>query len=72
MDAIANLVGAVVWTVVSVLGPPTIMLLILRAFIPALGNPLWRGWCQLVIWLIVGPIRLVRLLVREAIGRRGR
>jgi hypothetical protein len=72
MDHIANFVGGVVWTVVSVLGPPTVVLLLLRRFVPALGNPLWRVWCRLLTWLIVGPIRLVRLLVREAIGHRGR
>lgn len=72
MHYITDFLGAVFWTVVSVIGPPTVMLLLLRHFMPSLGNPLWRGWCQLLTWLVVGPIRLVRLLVREAIGRRGR
>ncbi len=57
-------------TVGSVLLPPTFLLLLLKMFVPAIGTPLWRAWGQLITWLIVTPIRLVRLLVREAFGRR--
>lgn len=71
MDLLANAVSGVFWSLVSVLAPPTILLLVLRQFLPALGDPLWRGWCQLLAWLVIGPIRLIRLLFREATGRRG-
>lgn len=68
VDAINHLIVGVV----SLLIGPTIVLLLLKVFLPALGNPLWRGYCQLLTWLVVGPIRLIRLLVREAMGRRHR
>jgi hypothetical protein len=67
---ITDFLSAVLWAAVSVFGPPTVMLLVLRHFMPALGNPLWRGWCRLLTWLVVAPIRLTRLLIREARGRR--
>ncbi len=71
MDQLANAVSEVVWGLVSILAPPTLLLLVLRRFMPVLGEPLWRMWCQLLAWLVIGPIRLIRLLVREALGRRG-
>ena len=70
MHYITDLLSTVLWAAVSILGPPTVMLLLLRHFMPMLGNPLWRGWCRLLTWLAAAPIRLIRFLVREVFGRR--
>jgi len=72
LQSISDAVGGVVLSVVSVLLGPTIVLLLVKRFMPIVGNPLWRGYCQLLAWLIIGPIRLIRLLGREAMGRRHR
>jgi hypothetical protein len=69
MQSIANAVSALLVTVFSVLIGPTVVLLLLRRFLPPLGNPLWRGYCRLFAWAVVAPVRLLRLLVREASGR---
>lgn len=67
-----DVIAALVWSAASVLIAPTVLLLLLKKFAPAAGDPLWRGYCQLLAWLVIAPIRLVRLLVREAFGRRNR
>jgi hypothetical protein len=70
LQAITNAASSLVWSVVSVLAVPTILLLLFRKFVPVLGDAVWRGYCRLLVWLVVTPVRLVRLLVREATGRR--
>jgi hypothetical protein len=66
MDSLTNLVCGVV----SILAVPTFLLLLLRMLVPSVGEPILRAYGQLLAWLVVAPIRLVQLLVREAFGRR--
>jgi hypothetical protein len=68
IDAFFGLVLSIAWVLLG----PTIVLLLLKKFVPIVGDQLWHGYCQLLAWLVVAPIRLVRLLVREALGRRHR
>lgn len=70
MQSIADYLSSMVCSIVSVFVAPTILLLLLRMFMPSIGEPIWRAYGQLLAWLIVAPIRLVRLLAREAFGRR--
>ena len=59
-------------SLVSLLAVPTILLLLFRKLVPILGDAVWRGYCQLLAWLVVAPVRLIRLLVREAVGMKPR
>ena len=70
VQSIQDAVTSVVMSVVSVLLGPTVLLLLLKIFVPPLGAPLWQAWCRLLGWLVVAPIRAVRFLLREAFGRR--
>jgi len=72
LQSIADAAWGLVFSVASVLVGPTIALLLLKRFVPAIGNPLWRAYRQLLVWLLVAPVKLIRLLVREATGRRHR
>jgi hypothetical protein len=71
-QSVADVLTALLVSVASVLLPPTILLLLLKSFVPAIGTPLWQAWGRLVGWLVLAPIRVVRFLVREASGRRHR
>lgn len=71
-QSFADAIGNLVTSVFLLLAGPTIILLLLRRYLPMLGDPLWRAYCQLLTLLVVAPIRLVRLLIREAMGRRHR
>jgi hypothetical protein len=68
MQSIVNAVTSLACSLISLLVVPTILLLLFRRLVPVLGDAVWRGYCQLLVWLVVAPIRLIRLLVREAIG----
>jgi hypothetical protein len=52
-------------SVILLLAGPTICMLLIRRFVPYLGDRLWRVYCDVLIWLFRAPFRLVRLLVRE-------
>jgi hypothetical protein len=70
LQSIVDSVTGLICSVVSFLAVPTIVLLLFRRFVPVLGDAVWRGYCQLLIWLVVAPIRLTRLLFREITSRR--
>lgn len=70
LQSITDMTMAVGGTVLSVLLPPTIMLLLLKMFVPVIGSPLWQAWGRFVGWLILAPIRVIQYLIREASGRR--
>jgi len=72
MQSVLNAVLALVMSAASVLLPPTLLLLLLKAFVPAIGAPLLQAWGQLLAWLVLAPVRLVQFLAREASGRRRR
>jgi hypothetical protein len=70
LQTITNTLTSLVCSVASILMVPTILLLLLRMVAPAIGAPIMRAYGQLLAWLVVAPIRLIRLLAREAFGRR--
>jgi hypothetical protein len=70
MQSVADAAAALAWSIAYVLLIPTAMLLVLRRFMPFLGNPLWQMYQRLLLWCLVTPFRLVRALVREATRRR--
>jgi hypothetical protein len=72
VQSITDAVTSLVCSVASVLVGPTVLLLVFRRLVPSLGDAVWRGYCQLLIWLVKAPIQLIRLLVHEAVGRRRR
>lgn len=65
-DTIYNLV----WSIGSVLAVPTLLLLLLKKYVPIVGNPLWDQYVHLLGRLLTAPIRVIQFLVREAMGRR--
>ena len=72
LQSLSEAFSTVLFSIASVLLGPTIVLLLLKKFVPIVGNPLWQGYCRLLVWLVVTPVRLIRLLVLEALGRRRR
>ncbi|GHJ48955.1 hypothetical protein Cs7R123_62970 [Catellatospora sp. TT07R-123] len=70
MQSIADYLTSLVCSVASVLVVPTALLLLLRMFVPALGGPLLSAWGQLLAWLLLVPVRLIRWLAQEAFSRR--
>ena len=63
---------AVGMSIATMLLPPTFLLLLLKAVVPAIGAPLLQAWGQLLMWAVLAPIRVVQFLAREAFGRRHR
>ena len=70
IQSIVDSVTGLLCSVASVLVAPTIILLLLRRFLPVLGDAVWRGYCQLLIWLVMAPVRLAQFLYRQAVSRR--
>lgn len=70
MQAVSDTLVGLILSIASVLLVPTFLMLILRKLIPVLGDALWRGYCRLLTWMVVLPVRLIRLLIMEATGRR--
>jgi hypothetical protein len=70
LQFITDAISTLALSVASVLAGPTIMLLLLKHFVPTIGNPLWQWYCQALVWCVAAPVRLVRVLIREAMGRR--
>ena len=70
LQSIVDGVTGLVCAVASTLLVPTILLLLMRRFVPVVGESLWRGYCQLLTWLVVAPVRLVRVLYRDLVRRR--
>ena len=67
-DGVTNLAVSVVVMLVW----PTVLMLLVRRFVPVLGESLWRSYCQLLRWLLRAPFRLIRLLVNEIVAARRR
>jgi hypothetical protein len=51
--------------VLSLLAVSTVLMLLVRRFVPYLGEQLWRTYCDVLMWLLRAPFRLIRLLFRE-------
>ncbi|GIF03923.1 hypothetical protein [Actinoplanes siamensis] len=70
MDTVAGAAGNLLTSVVLVLLGPTVFMLLVRRFVPYLGEHLWRAYCDVLIWLLRAPFRVVRVLIREVRGAR--
>jgi hypothetical protein len=58
-------VTGMVCSVASVFVVPTILMLLVKQFVPVLGEHLWRGYCQLLVFMFTAPIKLIKLLINE-------
>jgi hypothetical protein len=43
----------------------TVGMLLMRKFVPYLGEQLWRSYCNVLIWCVKAPFRLARVLLNE-------
>ncbi|MEV6846714.1 hypothetical protein [Actinoplanes sp. NPDC051411] len=59
-------------SVILLLAGPTICMLLVRRFVPYLGEQLWRAYCNVLMWLLRAPFRLIGVLVREITSARRR
>ena len=69
MQSMADAVGSMVVSVLFLIAGPTVVMLMIRRFVPYLGERLWRLYCDVLVWLIRAPFRLIRVLVAQ-ISRR--
>jgi hypothetical protein len=73
MQSITNALSNLAVSIVMMLAGPTVLMLLVRRFVPVVGEELWRAYCRLLFWLLRAPIRLIRVLVNEiATARRRR
>ena len=70
LQAVVDGATRLLCSIASVLFVPTVLMLLVRRFVPVLGEAIWRGYCQVLVWLVVGPVRLVQFLFREAVRHR--
>ena len=66
LQSFVDTVSGMVFSVVSVFIAPTILLLLLRHFLPLIGEPLWRLYCQFVVLIFTAPVKIMKALYREA------
>lgn len=69
MDDVTTSLGNLVVNTLFLLVGPTVLMLLIRRFVPYLGERLWRVYCDVLIWLLKAPFRLVRLLIKEVTTR---
>ena len=60
-DAASNLAVQILTLLIA----PTLIMLLVRRFVPIVGQDLWRLYHRLLRWLLLAPFRLLRLLVSE-------
>ncbi len=72
MQSISDAVTSVLCSIASLFIAPTIIVFMLKLFIPALGEPLWHNYCKLLAWLIILPFRILKQLIHAAAGGRRR
>ncbi len=71
MQSVTAAFSDLVVSVLLLLAGPTVLMLLVRRLVPYLGEQLWRTYCNVLMWLLRAPFRLVGVLVREiAAGRR--
>ncbi len=70
MQSISNALTSLLCSVASLFIVPTVLVFMLKVIVPPLGEPLWRGYLQLLAWLIMLPFRLIQHLIKAAAGRR--
>jgi hypothetical protein len=72
MQSITEALSNIVVSVLFLLAGPTVFMLLVRRFVPYLGEQLWRSYCNVLMWLFRAPFWLVRALVREIAAARRR
>ena len=72
MQSITAAISNLVVSVLFLLAGPTVLMLLVRRFVPYLGEQLWRSYCNALLWLLRAPFRLVRVLVKEIAAARRR
>jgi hypothetical protein len=72
MQSITTAISNLVVSVLLLLAGPTVLMLLVRRFVPYLGEQLWRSYCNVLMWLLRAPFRLIRLLVNEIGAARRR
>jgi hypothetical protein len=72
MESIAAAISNLLVSALLLLVGPTVIMLLVRRFVPYLGEQLWRSYCNLLMWLFRAPFVLVRLLIREISAARRR
>jgi hypothetical protein len=72
MQSITTAISNLVVSVLLLLAGPTALMLLVRRFVPYLGEQLWRSYCNVLMWLLRAPFRLIRLLVNEIGAARRR
>lgn len=70
MQSITAAFGDLLVNVLFLLAGPTVVMLLVRRFVPYLGEQLWRSYCNALMWLFRAPFRLVRVLVNEIAAAR--
>lgn len=70
MQDIADALTALVVNLLVLIAGPTVLMLLVRRFVPYLGERLWRCYCDALIWCFRLPFRVVRFLVNELTNRR--
>ncbi|HEX8410001.1 MAG TPA: hypothetical protein VF883_14160 [Thermoanaerobaculia bacterium] len=72
MESITTTLSNLVVSVLLLLAGPTVFMLLVRRFVPYLGEQLWRSYCDVLMWLVRLPFRLIRVLVNEIAAARRR
>lgn len=65
LQSFLDTVTGMVCTVASVFVVPTILMLLVRQFVPVLGEHLWRAYCQLLVFVFTAPVKIIKMLYRE-------
>ncbi|MEV6634686.1 hypothetical protein AB0M54_28460 [Actinoplanes sp. NPDC051470] len=65
IDAATGLVAQAI-TLIAV---STVMMLLVKRFVPVLGAELWRWYWTALTWLIRAPFRLIRVLLKNITHR---
>ncbi|MFP5372122.1 MAG: hypothetical protein ACLGI3_15445 [Actinomycetes bacterium] len=72
MESLTAALSNLVVSALLLLAGPTVIMLLVRRFVPYLGEQLWRAYCDVLMWLLRAPFRLLRTLVREIAAARRR
>ena len=67
MRPIADAASSLAFQVVTLLFAPTLIMLLVRRFVPVVGQDLWRLYWRALRWLLIAPFRLIRLMAGEVV-----
>ncbi|MGA5300092.1 hypothetical protein ACPCHT_09210 [Nucisporomicrobium flavum] len=72
MQEVTAALSNLIVSALLLLAGPTVLMLLVRRFVPYLGEQLWRIYCDVLMWSIRAPFRLVRFLINEVTARNRR